>query len=298
MRSAQINGYGDTGVITINETSSPSVTPGKVLVEVKAAGLNPFDWKVIAGYMKDNIKLEFPKTIGMDFAGVSNGNEVFGQASFFDGSGAIAEFALAKEDSIALKPKNISFAEAAALPLAGVSAYQALTEHLKLQNDQKILIHGGAGGIGTFAIQMAKNIGAYVTTTSSSDDFDYVKDLGADEVIDYKNEKFEEKLKDYDAVYDTVGGETFTRSFKALKKGGVIVSMLEKQNPELEKTYEVTSISQFTQVNKARLTEVAKLVEEGAIKVHIDKSFPIAETANAFKHLSENHPRGKVVVTI
>ena len=211
------------------------------------------------------------------------------------GSGSLAEFAAAKVETIAHMP-SIDYVKSAALPLAGVSAVQALIEHVGLKKGDKILIHGGAGGIGSIAIQIAKHIGAHVATTVGSDDLKFAKKLGADEVIDYKKQKFEEIIKDYDAVFDTVGGETYKNSFKVLKKGGIIVSMLEQPNEELMKKHDVKAVSQFTQVTNIRLTKLAELVNNDAIKVIVDKTFPLDETADALDYLRNGHPVGKVVV--
>jgi alcohol dehydrogenase len=245
MKSAQINEYGGSEVIKINQsTSEPTVSPGKVLVTIKASGVNPADWKIREGGLQQLVSLQFPSTLGMDFSGVikqvgegaspsdfKQGDEVYGQAGVVnEGSGAFAEMALADRESIAHKPKKLSYPESAALPLVGASAWWALVDQIGLSNGQKILIHGGAGGIGSVAIQLAKNLGAYVTTTVSTNDKQFVQELGADIVIDYKTQTFEDLLHDYDAVFDTVGGETYRRSFKVLKKGGIIVSMLANES--------------------------------------------------------------------
>src|ERR671918_1498634 len=244
MKSIQIKRYGKSDVVEINNTASvPDVSTGKILLNIKASGVNPVDWKIREGHFQQMIPLQFPSTLGMDFSGIvkqvgekdmssdfKQGDEVYGQASVFSGgSGAFAELALANKDSIAHKPKTLNHIEAAGLPLVGVSAWRALVENIGLSKDQKILIHGGAGGIGSIAIQLAKHLGAYVATTVSTNDKQFVKELGADEVIDYKTQTFEDLLPhDYDTVFDTVGGETYTRSFKVLKRGGIIVSMLEQ----------------------------------------------------------------------
>jgi alcohol dehydrogenase len=214
------------------------------------------------------------------------------------GSGAFAEMALANTESIAHKPKRLSHAEAAALPLVGVSAWQALTEDIGLSKGQKILIHGGAGGIGSMAIQLAKNLEAYVATTVSTDDKEFVQELGADEVIDYKTRAFEDLLHDYDAVFDTVAGETYRRSFKVLKKGGIIVSMLEQPNTELMNQYGVKAIFRFTQVNRERLVKLAQWVDQNNnIKIHIDRTFTLDQAGKALDYQKDIHPRGKVVLT-
>ncbi len=311
MKAAQINKYGGNEVVQINkDVTKPTKTHGKVIVEVHAAGINPVDWKIREGYMKQMAPITFPATLGGDFSGVVTevgigasdfkvGDKLYGQATILGGgSGAFAQFAFANAKTIAHKPQNISHIEAAALPLAGVSAYQALVDHISLSKGQKILIHGGAGGIGSIAVQLAKHLGAYVTTTVSTEDVSYAKDLGADEVINYKKQSFENILQDYDAVFDTVGGQTYTNSFRVLKKGGIIVSMLEQPNQELMKQHGVNAISQFTQVNSERLSKLTELVEQGVIKVHVDKTFPLEKAAEALTYLQTGHPRGKVVIEI
>jgi NADPH:quinone reductase-like Zn-dependent oxidoreductase len=311
MKAAQINKYGGSEVVEINKNAPrPTVSQGHLLIEVHAAGVNPVDWKIREGYMRQMAPLKFPATLGGDFSGViaevgegvsgfEKGDEVYGQASITrGGSGSFAEFASADVNTTAPKPKNTSHVEAAALPLTGVSAWQALVDHIGLSRGEKILIHGGAGGIGSIAIQLAKYLGAYVATTVSAKDIPYVKELGADEAIDYKNQSFEDLVHDYDAVYDTVGGETYVKSFKVLKKGGIIVSMLEQPRSDLMEQYEVNAIGQFTQVNSERLSKLAELVEKRAIKVHVEKTFPLEQAGEALAYLQNGHPRGKVVLKI
>jgi alcohol dehydrogenase len=310
MKSAQIERYGSSEVIEINKnTPVPNISPGKVLVIIKAAGVNPIDWKIREGYMQQRISLQFPSTLGMDFSGVirevgeevssdfKQGDEVYGQAGVIKGgSGAFAEMAVANAESIAHKPKRLSHVEAAALPLVGVSAWQALVENIGLSKGQKILIHGGAGGIGSIAIQLAKNLGAYVATTVSTDDRQFVENLGADEIVDYQTQPFEELLHDYDAVFDTIGGETYTKSFRVLRKGGIIVSMLEQPNAELMEHHGAKAISQFTQVNRERLIKLAQWVDQNNIRVNVDKTFSLEQAGKALDYLKDVHPRGKVVL--
>ncbi|VVB90253.1 NAD-dependent alcohol dehydrogenase [uncultured archaeon] len=311
MKAAQINNYGGSEVVKINENApKPTVSQGQLLVEVYAAGVNPVDWKIREGYMRQMAPLKFPATLGGDYSGVvaevgegvpgfKKGDEVYGQASITrGGSGSFAEFASADVNTTAHKPKNTGHVEAAALPLTGVSAWQALVNHIGLSRDEKILVHGGAGGIGSIAIQLARYLGAYVATTVSAKDIPYVKELGADEAIDYKNQPFEDIVHDYDAVYDTVGGETYVRSFKVLKKGGIIVSMLEQPRSDLMEQYKVNAIGQFTQVNSERLSKLAELVEKHAIKVHVERTFPLEQAGEALSFLQKGHPRGKVVLRI
>jgi alcohol dehydrogenase len=313
MKSAQISKYGSSEVVEINQsTSEPTVSSGKVLVIIKAASVNPVDWKIREGDMQQLISLQFPSTLGIDFSGVikqvgegvspsdfKQGDEVYGQAGVVSGgSGAFAEMALANTKSIANKPKRLSHVEAAALPLVGVSAWKALVENIGLSKDQKILIHGGAGGIGSIAIQLAKYLGATVATTISTNDKQFVQELGADQVIDYKTQNFEDILHDYDAVFDTVGGETYRRSFKVLKKGGVIVSMLEQPNSELMNQYGVKAIFQFTQADRERLTKLAQWVDQNNIRVNVEKTFSLDEAGKALDYQKDVHPRGKVVLAM
>ena len=313
MKSAQINKYGSSEVIEINQsTFEPTVSSGKVLVIIKAAGVNPADWKIREGGLQQIISLQFPSTLGMDFSGVikqvgegispsdfKQGDEVYGQAGVISGgSGAFAEMALANTESIAHKPKRLSHAEAAGLPLVGVSAWRALVENIGLSKDQKILIHGGAGGIGSIAIQLAKYLGADVATTVSTNDKQFVQELGAGQAIDYKTQNFEDILHDYDAVFDTVGGETYRRSFKVLKKGGVIVSMLEQPNSELMSQYGIKAIFQFTQADRERLTKLAQWVDQNNIRVNVEKKFSLDEAGDALDYQKDVHPRGKVVLAM
>ena len=184
------------------------------------------------------------------------------------------------------------------MPLVGVSAWQALVENIGLSKNQKILIHGGAGGIGSIAIQLAKHLGAFVATTVKSEDKEFVRQLGADEIVDYTTQNFEDILQDFDAVLDTVGGETYKKSFKVLKNNGTIVSMLEQPDSNLMKQYGVKAIFQFTETTNERLTKLAQWIDQNNIKVNVEKTFPLAETAKALEYQKDNHPRGKVVITI
>jgi alcohol dehydrogenase len=320
VKSAQIKTYGDSEVLEINPTAPSLNDPsdGMILVRVKAAGVNPVDWKVREGFFKEMAPLQFPTTLGMDFSGVvekvggsgggsatsnniKQGDEVYGQVGvLMGGSGAFAEMALAKADTMAHKPKTLNHEQSAGLPLVGVSAWQALVETMQLSNGQKILIHGGAGGIGSIAIQLAKHLGAHVATTVSTNDIQFVKDeLRADEVIDYKTQKFEDVLShDYDAVLDTVGGETYTRSFKVLKRGGIIVSMLEQPVQELMDQFGVKAVSLFSQVNRERLTRLAEWIDQNNIRVNVERTFPLDEARAALDYQRDVHPRGKIVLAM
>src|ERR687891_766268 len=319
MKSAQIKTYGDSEVVEINPTAPSLNDPseGMVLVRVKAAGVNPSDWKLREGFFKQMAPLQFPATLGMDFSGVveklgegaasdlKQGEEVYGQTGVMaGGSGAFAEMASAKADKISHKPKTLSHEQAAGLPTVGVSAWQALIETMELGKGQKILIHGGAGGIGSISIQLAKHLGAHVATTVSTNDMQFVKEeLGADEAIDYETQTFENVLPhDFDAVFDTVGGETYTRSFKVLKRGGgsggIIVSMLEQPVQELMDQFGVKAVFLFSQVNRERLTKLAEWVDQNNIRVNVERTFPLDEARAALDYQRDVHPRGKIVLAM
>jgi len=310
MKAVQFSQYGGPEVLKVTNIDKPTLKEGQVLIEVYAASLNPVDWKVRAGYMKDYFTLEFPVTIGGNFSGVVQevgagvlefqvGDEVYGQSIVLNGgSGSFAEMTVSNAQNTAPKPKNVDHIQAAALPLVGVSALQALEEHIKLQKGQKILIHGGAGGIGMIAIQLAKYLGAYVATTVSTDAVDTVKQLGADEVIDYKTQQFETLLHDFDAVFDTVGGGVTDKSFAVLKDKGILVSMAPQSNETLAKEKNITAISQSTNTNTENLTRLAALVDQEILHIEVDKIFTINQSKEAFEYFETGHPRGKVVIKI
>ncbi len=310
MKAAQLNEYGDPSVIQINEVDTPTLKQGQVLVEVHASSLNPFDSAIRAGYMKDAIPLEFPATLGGDIAGVvtevsedvsdiSVGDKVYGQANVVAGnSGAFAEFAATSAGQIAKAPEGLDFKQAASLPLVGVSAWQALVRHINLQSGQKLFIHGGAGGIGTVAIQIAKHIGAYVAVSATGESIDYVKQLGADEVIDYKAKDFADILKDYDAVFDTTTGADFNKSLAILKSGGTAVSMLVQADEAKAKDLGVTALTQSTKVTTEALDALRQLVEEGVVTPHVDKVFTLEQIREAFEAKENGTVNGKIVIEI
>jgi len=310
MKAAQINQYGGPEVLqTTNDASKPTAGEGQVLVEVHAAGVNPFDYKVRSGAVQAWAPVNFPATLGGDLAGIVSelgdgvtgfqvGDEVYGQANAVSGVGSYAEFTPVKAQSLAAKPKSLDFATAAAVPLAASSARQALVDHIGLQAGQKILIHGGAGGIGIFAVQIAKQLGAHVATTVSGDDIEFAQQLGADEAIDYKTQDFTTLVQDYDAVFDTVGGENITKSFAVLKEGGVLVTMNGQPDEELAKQHGVTAIGQMTHVTSEGLAEIAQWIDDGAVKVFVDKTFPLEQAGDAQAYIESGSHRGKVVIEV
>ncbi len=310
MKAAQLNSYDGPDAITINnDAPKPEAAEGEVLVEAHAAAINPFDIKVSQGAVRQMGELEFPAILGGDVAGTvvsvgtgvtgfEPGQAVYGQAGALSGHGSFAEFTPVHADRLAAKPASLDFESAAALPLVSASAYQALVDHIALQAGQKILIHGAAGGIGSVAVQLAKQLGAYVAATASAAEAGFVKSLGADEVIDYQNQDFSQLLKDYDAVFDTVGGETNRKSYAILKPGGALVSMVAQPDEELVKQYDIRYTAQFSHVTAERLAKIAELVDSGKLKINVDKVFPLDQTAAAMQYQISAHPRGKVVIKI
>jgi NADPH:quinone reductase-like Zn-dependent oxidoreductase len=308
MRAAQLTHYGDKDALQFTtQAPQPTAAAGQVLVKVEAASINAIDWKIREGMMQQMAPVTFPATLGGDLAGTivavgdgvtefEVGQEVYGQTNPFSGAGSFAEFSPIAAGSIALKPSTVDFVAAAALPLTTASTYQALVETLRLEAGQKILIHGGAGGIGSFAVQLAKHLGAYVATTAAPEDIEFVRSLGADEAIDYTSQKFEDMLHDYDAVFDTVGGETNKKSYQVLKPGGQLVSMAAAADDALADQYTVTATAQQTRVTTDRLQKIAELVDQGVLKAAIDKVFPLEQAAEAVEYMRQGHHRGKVVI--
>jgi NADPH:quinone reductase-like Zn-dependent oxidoreductase len=310
MKAAQITGYGGPEVFTISVNAArPVPAEGQVLVRVAAASLNPVDSVMRAGHMQQMIPLTLPATIGGDFAGMveeaapgsgfSVGDEVYGQANpLLGGTGSLAEFAAARAGFTARRPRTVDFAAAASLPLVGASAEQAIVEHLKVRPGQRILIHGAAGGVGMIAVQIAKHRGAFVIATAFTSDLEFVKSLGADEVIDARIRKFEEQVREIDGVLDTTRGDTAARSYRVLKRGGVLVSLTAQPDESRMKETGVTAIGQLTQPTTDRLTRLAALVDQGAVTPLVDRVFPLDQTAAAFSYNDAGNPRGKVIIRV
>jgi NADPH:quinone reductase-like Zn-dependent oxidoreductase len=306
MKAAQISQFGGSSVVQVVEVEKPTPKDGFILVKVHASSLNPFDSKMREGKVPFNL----PAILGGDIAGVVEaigvgaegfavGDNVYGAANILGGNGGgFAEYTLTKPAQLGKMPANVSFTEAASLSLTGVSALQGIVDHINLKQGQKILIHGGSGGIGTIAVQIAKHIGAYVATTVSPATKEAVKALGADEVIDYKSQNFEELIHDFDAVFDTVGGATFDRSLDVLKPGGVAVTMIGEPNETAAKEKGVTAIREQTQTTTDRLARLAKLVEAGAVTAQVAEVFPLERIQEAFDASEGGGVLGKIAIEI
>ncbi len=305
-----ISKYGDASVVSIvRDAAKPVAENGKVLIEIHAASLNPVDSMIRMGYMDKFAPLHFPAILGTDAAGVvtgigagtnafKTGDKVFGSASVLaGGSGAFAEYASVPAGRIAKMPGNVTFEQAASLPLTGVSAFQAIYEYLKLDKGATILIQGGSGGIGSIAIQMAKTLGARVIATCRRSAADYVKSLGADEVIDFEKAGLQ-GIRDCDAILDTAGGEAYKSLFACLKKGGTILTIAAQTDAELAAKYGVTSLGMMTDVTASRLESLARLVTEGKVKPFVDRIFPMDKVSDAFTAREAGRVKGKIVLQV
>jgi NADPH:quinone reductase-like Zn-dependent oxidoreductase len=303
MKAAILSKKGEGRILQVKDSPKPFPEDDQVVIKVEAAGANPFDYKVRDSIL--DFKVNLPLILGGDVAGIVTAvgknvttfrmnDEVYGQANALK-QGSLAEYCSVNVQQLALKPK-ISFEEAAALPLASCSAYQALIDTFQLKANDKILIHGGAGGIGSQAIQLARRVRAKVATTASARDRQYLKNLGASIIIDYINEDFSQIIKDFDYVFDTVGGKVLDSSYQVLHPGGVIVSMVGQSNQKLARHYKIKVISQQTQTTEARLKEIAKLVNDHDLTVNIDRIFSLDQINQALDYLKNDHPRGKVII--
>lgn len=307
MQAVRIHRFGGPEVMAIEEIDRPTPSANEVLIKVFAASVNPVDAKMREGKYPVVTEKDLPYVLGRDVSGqiaaagddVSSfliGDEVF--AFLSPEHGGYEEFVLARADEVAAKPKSLDEVGAAAVPLAGITAWQGLFDHGGLRQSQRVLIHGGAGGVGHFAIQFAKAKGAWVATTVSASDKEFVSDLGADQVIDYKAEKFEDVIEPVDLVFDLIGGETQERSFNVVKPGGALISTL--QEPDKARAAELSiRVGRYTaQPNGPQLREIAELIDQGKVKVVIASTFQLGEAAAAQAALNERHIRGKVVLKV
>ncbi len=307
MQAVQINRYGNADVLSLNTIAVPELDANQVLVKVKAAAVNPVDWKVREGYLEEMMGHELPLILGWDLAGEiaatgadvtawSVGDAVYSRPDLAR-NGAYAEYIAIDANEIAAKPASLSWEESAAVPLTSLTAWQALHDAAQLKAGDKVLIHAGSGGVGVFAIQLAKAVGAYVLTTCSAKNIDFVKSLGADEVLDYREQDFSE-LRDIDVVFDTMGGEILSNSWQVLKKGGVLVSIVETPSEDIAKKHGVSSTFVFVQPNHDQLSDIAALIDDGKLTVHIDSTFALADVKQAHARSETGRARGKIILTL
>ncbi|MES2163685.1 MAG: NADP-dependent oxidoreductase [Pseudomonadota bacterium] len=332
MKALILKRYSKTGQLEFADIARPTIKPDEILVQVHAVGLNPVDYMIPKGMFKPILKFQLPATMGSDLAGIvveagsrvsrfKVGDAVY--ASTFDlDSGSLAEFAAVPESAAALKPENLSFVQAASIPMVGLTSWQALNERLKIKPGQKVFIPAGSGGIGTFAIQLAKHLGAHVGTTTSTGNVELVRSLGADEVIDYTKQEFEQVLKGYDAVLGTTRGDGLEKAVRILKPSSTVVSLvgppdaafarrrgmnflmtfvfslLSRKIIRLAGKYRSTYSFLFVRPDGQQLKEIAKLIETSRIRPVIDAVVPFAQAKDGLAYLEKGRAKGKVVVQL
>ncbi|SMG12044.1 hypothetical protein SAMN05661096_00463 [Marivirga sericea] len=332
MKALQITGYGEIAKnVEIREVENPRIEDDQVLIEVHAASINPVDYKIIEGAMRNIQKLSFPAAIGFDVAGtvkdkgtnVSDfniGDEVFARVPTHS-PGTFAEMVAVDHQAVCQKPSNLSFVEAASIPLVGLTSVQAF-QKANLKAGNKVLIHAGSGGVGSFAVQYAKAQGAYVYTTTSTKNVEWVKDLGADRVIDYKKEDYREIAKNVDVVYDTLGGNYTKEALEILKQGGRVVSIAGDPDNETAKELGLNGLIRFLMKLKrfkldqlvkdknayykfvmmhadgAQLNDLKELIENRYISAIIDQEYPFSKAIDDLEHVKNGHTKGKVVLNM
>jgi NADPH:quinone reductase-like Zn-dependent oxidoreductase len=311
MKAIRIHNYGGPEVLRYEDAPRPQPQAGEVLVRVHAAGVNPIDWKVREGEMKDFWPHKFPLILGWDLSGVVEelgrgpaaagrfkiGDEVYGLPDPTRG-GAYADYIVVREPELALKPNSLHHIRAAAVPLAALTAWQSLFDTSQLQPGQRVLIHAGSGGVGHFAVQLAKWKGAYVFATASTKNQDLLRKLGVDEPIDYTQQRFENIVRNIDAVLDTIGGETQERSWQVLKKGGALLSVVQPPSAEKAKELGVRAAFVASHPNGAQLEEIAKIINSGKLAPVIDRILPLSEARRAHELSQSGHTHGKIVLRV
>jgi len=309
MKAVRFHSYGGSDVLVYEEAPKPEPSAGEVLVRVHATSVNPIDWKIRAGYMKAFRDYPLPFILGWDVSGVVEsigpgvsgfkpGDEVYG---FPDASrnGAYAEYIAVEQTKLARKPKSLDHIQSAAIPLAGLTGWQALFDTAGLTAGQKVLIQAAAGGVGHLAIQFAKVKGLYVAGTASGRNQEYLKQLGCDLPINYETTRFEDVVHDYDAVVESMGGEVRTRSWKVVKKGGILVALIGPPPSEEEaKTHSVRASIIWGQAKSDQLEEIARLADAGRVKPEIAAVFPLRDAAKAHQMSETEHVRGKIVLQV
>ncbi|PYQ70897.1 MAG: NADPH:quinone oxidoreductase [Acidobacteria bacterium] len=332
MKAFILDRYGSADHVRASDMPDPELHEDDVLVQVHAAGVNLLDSKIRNGEFKRILPYRLPLILGHDVAGVAvrvgsrvrrfkPGDEVYARPA--DGRiGGFAEFSAIKEDDVAIKPRALTMEEAASIPLVGLTAWQALIERANLKQGQKVLIHAGSGGVGTFAIQLAKHVGATVATTTSTANVDLVRSLGADIMIDYKKQDFADVLRDYDVVLNSLDKVTLEKSLRVLKPGGQLISISGPPDAAFARSlgaswvlrmimgvlsYGITTKAKrrqakysflFMRANGGQLTEITALIDDGIIRPVVDRVFPFASTKEAMAYVEAGRAKGKVVVSL
>ena len=305
MKAVRIHEFGGPDRVQIEEVATPKVTRGQALVRIHAAGVNPVDWMVREHIYNPKGADRVPLTLGQDFAGViekigsgsksslREGDEVFGEVF-----GSFAEYALVPLKDLVKKPRSLDFKVAASLPMPALTAWQAIIDTAEAKPGMRFLIHGASGGVGSFAAQFARWKDAEVAATASEPSFDFLRSIGVDPIIDYKRERFEEKLRDVDVVLDPLGGETQARSWKVLKRGGMLINLIEDIDEEAARQAGVRTVDFGMEYDVEDLEQIAALVESGKIRPHISKVLPLDQAKQAMDLNQQGKSHGKIVLEI
>lgn len=308
MKAVRLHDYNGLDGLIYEDAPVPQPGEGQVLIHVRAMGINPFDWKVAEGHFKEFLPLQLPAIIGSDLAGVVEavgpgvtflkpGMMVYGQADFM-ASGAYAEYALAKAGEVATKPRTLTFAQAASVPVIAMTAWQALMIIGGLQRGQSVLIHGAAGGVGSYAVQFASLLDCHIVATAAGEDAAYLHELGAVEVINYQNPPSQNFTSGMDLVLDTIGGETRQRSWGALKPGGILITTTDPPSPEEAKEHNVRAEMIQMKPSALQLDDIAKKLDSGQIKARVGAELPLSEARQALERLRKGGTRGKIILNV
>jgi NADPH:quinone reductase-like Zn-dependent oxidoreductase len=307
MHAVRIHSFGEADVLKVEEIPIPDAKDNEIVVRVMAASVNPVDYKIRAGRIPAVRKEQLPKVLGRDVSGVvervgarvrrfRKGDAVY--AMLGRDIGGYAEYTLVTEDEAAKKPLQLDFVQAAAVPLAALTAWQGLFDQGRLVSGQRVLIHGGAGGVGHFAVQFARAKGAWVAATVKTSDLALARNLGADQPIDYTTASFEDEVRDIDLVFDLIGGDTQTRSFAVLKDGGTLISTLQQPDAAALARRHARGAHYMAKPNARQLEGIAELIDAGKVKVIVDAIYPLEEAARAHRHMERDHIAGKVVLQV
>ena len=308
MKAVRIHEFGDPGVLKYEDVPRPEPGKGEILVRVHATTVNPVDWKIRSGEAQSWLPVQLPFIPGCDFAGVVEsvgegitrlkaGDEVYGYKGL-PRCAANAEYVVANENEVTRKPETMDFVQATAIPVGALTSRQAIFDNAGLQAGQKILVHAASGSVGSSAVQLAKAKGAYVIGTASGRNLEFVKSLGADEVIDYTATKFEEAVKDVDVVLDLIGGATLARSYAVVKPGGYVVSAVQPPDPQQLASHKLKGSMVGVQPNAEQLVEVAALIDAGKVKAFVETVLPLSEIKKAHELSQSGRTRGKIVLTV
>jgi len=308
MKAVRIHSYGDADTLNFEDAPLPDAGADDVRIRVHAAAVNPVDWKIRAGYLAAMLPHQMPLTLGWDVSGVvdqvganvthlSVGDAVYSRPDIAR-NGSYAEYVVVRASEVAAKPATLTHNEASAVPLAGLTAWQGLFDHAQLKKGERVLIHAGAGGVGSFAIQFAKWAGAHVIATASAANEALVRDLGADEFVDYRSQRFEDVLAKVDVVLDTIGGDTQARSIPLLSSGGRLISVVATPDATALAAVEATGGAIMVQPSSEGLGRIAQLIDAGTVRVLIDSVFPLSEVRAAHAKSETGRAKGKIVLEV